>query len=245
MSDALYLAELGAAQPGDLVTVAGDEGRHAAVVKRTRPGESVLVSDGQGAAIRGVVVEVTKQLISVQVSEVLAEPRPRHEWIVVQALPKADRAEIAVQALTELGAAQIIAWQAARSIARWDGAPGKADKGIAKWQATARESTKQSRRFRVPKLSHATTAEIVSLVAEAGLALVCHEDAKAPLAQTELPASGQVVIIIGPEGGLAPEELAAFTAAGARTVSLGDGVLRTSTAGVVALAQLQALACLQ
>lgn len=245
MTDALYLADLGAPRPGSLVEVAGDEGRHAAVVKRTRVGESVLVADGQGNAIRGEVVETSKAAITVRVAELLAEAEPQHRWIIVQALPKLDRADIAVQAVTELGAAQIVAWQAARSIVRWDGAPGKAAKGVAKWQATGRESTKQSRRFRVPEVSHATTREVGTLIESAALAVVCHEDADLPLARVDLPPAGDVVIVIGPEGSIAPEELDAFTAAGAQLVSLGDGVLRTSTAGVVALAQLQTLAALR
>lgn len=242
MTDACYLAELGNAVPGSLVTVGGDEGRHAAVIKRTRVGEMVLVADGQGQAIRGEVVEVTKGSISVRVGELLAEPERSLRWTAVQALAKGERSDIAVESLTELGASRIIAWQAARSIVRWD---AKADKGLAKWQATARESTKQSRRFRVPQVTYATTRQVEQLIAEAALALVCHEDAELPLARVTLPAAGEVLIIVGPEGGISPEESERFAAAGAQLVSLGDGVLRTSSAGVVALAQLQLLAALQ
>lgn len=247
MTDACYLAELSGAQPGDVVAVTGDEGRHAAVVKRTRVGETVLVADGAGAAIRGEVVEVGKQQIRVLVAERLGTPQRPHRWTVVQALAKGDRSEIAVESLTELGADRIVAWQAARSVVRWQprpGEPGKAEKGVARWHATAREATKQSRRFRVPEVGYATTDRVVELIAAADLAVVCHEDAATPLARLQLPNSGQVVIVVGPEGGLTEDELARFQAAGAQPVSLGDGVLRTSTAGVVALAQLMALAVL-
>ncbi len=248
MTDACYLAELGGAQPGDLVEVTGDEGRHAVVVKRTRVGETVLVADGAGAAIRGEVVEVGKQQIRVRVLDRLSTPQRTHRWTAVQALAKGDRSDIAVESLTELGTDRIIAWQAARSVVRWDPRPGergKADKGVAKWQTTAREATKQSRRFRVPQVSYADTAGVVELIRSADLALVCHEDAAVPLPRVPLPASGEVVVVVGPEGGISPDELEAFQAAGAQLVGLGDGVLRTSTAGVVALAQLQALAELQ
>lgn len=248
MTDACYLAELAGVQPGDLLDVTGDEGRHAAVVKRTRLGETVLVADGAGAAVRGEVVEVGKQQIRVRVLDRLTTPQRAHRWLAVQALAKGDRSDIAVESLTELGADRIVAWQAARSVVRWDaraGEPGKSEKGVAKWQATAREATKQSRRFRVPQVSYADSLGVAELISSADLALVCHEDATVPLPRVTLPASGEVVVVVGPEGGISPDELDAFQTAGAQLVALGDGVLRTSTAGVVALAQLQALAELQ
>lgn len=242
MTDALYLAELGEVRLGDDIAVGGDEGHHAAVVKRTRVGESVLVADGAGRAIRGPVSEVTKKGLVVQVAELLTEPVTAHRWTAVQALAKGERAEIAVATLTELGATHIVAWQAARSVVRW---AAKEEKGLAKWQATARESTKQSRRYRVPKIDYASTAQVCQLIGAADLALVAHEEADLPLARVGLPVGGEVVVIVGPEGGITAQELALFTAAGAQLVSLGNGVLRASSAGVVALAQLQALAELQ
>ena len=80
------------------------------------------------------------------------------------------------------------------------------------------------------------------LISRADLTVVCHEDATTPLAQVSLPEHGEVVVVVGPEGGLTPDELSAFRSAGGQLVSLGDGVLRASSAGVVALAQLQVLA---
>ena len=249
MTDALYLADLGAdPRPGGLVELGGEEGRHAAVVKRTRVGEQLLVADGAGRAIRGPVIETTKQGLVVRIDEVLIAAPGRHRWTIVQALAKGERSEIAVESLTELGADRIIAWQASRSVVRWDaraGIPDKSAKGLAKWQAVARASTKQSRRFRVPDVEYASTADIVDVIAGADLALVAHEEATIRLASVDVPATGEVVVIIGPEGGISPDELRCFEQAGATAVSLGDGVLRTSSAGVVSLAQLQVLAARQ
>ena len=240
MTDALFLAELDGAAPGGRVAVTGDEGRHAAVVKRITPGESVLLADGRGKAVRGPVVEVDKRGIVVEVAECLTSPERPHRWVGVQALAKGDRSDLAVETMTELGVDEVVAWQASRSIVRWSG--DKATKGLAKWQATAREASKQSRRFRVPQLATASTRQLCERIAEADLALVLHEAAATELAGVELPEHGEVLFVVGPEGGISPEELDAFHTAGARPVLVSDAVLRTSTAGVVALAQLQLMA---
>jgi 16S rRNA (uracil1498-N3)-methyltransferase len=237
MTDALFLMpELGHPDVGDAVRLGGEEGRHASVVRRIRSGEYVLLADGQGRAIRGVVTAADKTGLSVQVSELLRQPPPPARFVVAQALAKGDRSELAVEMLTELGADEIIPWQAARSIVRWSAERG--DKGVARWRSTAREATKQSRRFRVPHIGPvADTTELVERAAAADLAVVLHEEASQPIAAVSVPA-GEVLLVVGPEGGISPEELQRLTAVGALPVSLGTGVLRTSTAGVVALAAL-------
>ncbi|MGI3783868.1 MAG: 16S rRNA (uracil(1498)-N(3))-methyltransferase, partial [Janthinobacterium lividum] len=154
-----------------------------------------------------------------------------------QALAKGDRGELAVEMLTEVGVAEVVPWQASRSVARWSA--DRVDRGLGRWRSTAREAAKQSRRLRVPAVSDPVgTRALAARLGTADLALVLHEDATDPIAAVALPAAGEVVVVVGPEGGISPEELAAFDAAGARTVRVGDHVLRTSTAGVVALAAL-------
>ena len=194
----------------------------------------MLLTDGLGAVAECEVTATGKARLEVVVREVSAVPRPVPEIVVVQALPKGDRGELAVEVLTEIGVARIVPWAASRSVAVWRG--DRAEKSLARWRATAREAAKQARRAWFPEVAPlASTAEVVALLADAPLALVLHEDATEPL-PADVP--DRVVLVVGPEGGLAPEELAAFSDAGARTVRLGAEVLRTSTAGLAAAAAL-------
>lgn len=165
MSDPCFLGEVVAAVPGSVVEITGAEGHHAGSVRRIRVGESVLVTDGQGHAVRGPAIEVTKGSVSVETVEILHTPATTHRWVAVQALPKSDRAELAVATLTEMGVHEILAWQADRSIVRWKG--DKQAKGVARWQAAAREATKQSRRFLVPQVELAQTREVVKRICNA------------------------------------------------------------------------------
>jgi 16S rRNA (uracil1498-N3)-methyltransferase len=219
---------------GASVAVEGAEAHHAVAVRRLAVGEPVLLTDGTGRVAECEVTATTKARLDVVVRTVSSVPAPVPEIVVVQALPKGDRGELAVEVLTEIGVARIVPWAASRSVAVWRG--DRAAKSLARWQATAREAAKQARRAWFPEVSPlATTAEVVTLLAQAPLALVLHEEA------TEaLPAGvpDRVVLVVGPEGGLAPDELAAFAAAGAHTVRLGAEVLRTSTAGLAAASAL-------
>jgi len=240
LTDPLFLLErLAGTQPalGGEVLVDGPEGHHAVAVRRLRAGERVVVADGAGGGVRGEVLDATKAGLRVRVDELLDEPAPAVRLVVAQALAKGDRAELAVEMLTEVGVAELVPWQASRSVARWSA--DRVDRGLTRWRSTAREAAKQSRRLRVPSVSDpVTTKALIQRLAAADLALVLHEDATVPIAAVDLPAGGEVVVVVGPEGGISPEELAAFAAVGARTVRVGDHVLRTSTAGVVALAAL-------
>ncbi len=223
--------------PGALLELGGDEGRHAAVVRRIGAGETVLVSDGKGRGVRATVVSASKAGLRLEVVETLTPPAPPLRLVAVQALAKGDRSELAVEMLTEVGVAEIWPWQASRSIVRWSAERG--DKALTRWRTTAREATKQSRRLRVPEVRPVlSTAQLVAALADADLALVLHEDATTPLREVALPAAGTVVLVVGPEGGISADELERFAVAGARPVLVSDGVLRTSTAGVVAAAGL-------
>lgn len=241
MTDPLFLAALpDGVDLGSTVVVTGEEAFHAVSVKRIMPGESVLLSDGAGRAVRGEVLDTSKREFSVRVLELMGEEPPAFSWGVVQALAKGDRSDLAVQMATELGARGILAWQASRSIVKWQG--DRAEKSLEKWRATAREATKQSRRFFTPVVESASTADVVAAIHGTDLALVLHEDATQHIADVELPAEGAGLVIVGPEGGIAPDELDRFLEAGAQAVSISDGVLRTSTAAAVALGQLDVLA---
>jgi 16S rRNA (uracil1498-N3)-methyltransferase len=234
-----FAAALGRPTVGSFVTLDGADGRHAVVVRRIRPGEQVVVGDGQGFGVRGTVREVGRSELTVEVIEELTTPDEPRRITAVQALAKGDRSELAVEMLTETGVATIVPWAASRSVVRWTGERG--DKSRAGWQATAREAAKQSRRLTIPEVTPAmTTAQVARRLAAADAALVLHEAATQRLADHRLPDDGEVVVVVGPEGGIAPEELDAFAAAGATAVSISDGVLRTSTAGAVAVALLRA-----
>jgi 16S rRNA (uracil1498-N3)-methyltransferase len=221
---------------GDELTLEGTEGRHAAVVRRIGPGERVRLTDGRGAWAEGSVVAAGKAGVTVAVDERGSVPAARPRVVVVQAVPKGERAELAVEMLTEVGADVIVPWNAERSQFRAN--PERVAKTLAKWQAWAFEASKQSRRAWFAEIAPiASTAEVAQLLAAAALPVVLHEEATIPLAALDVPDDGDVVIVIGPEGGIAPDELTAF---GVEPVRLGDTVLRTSTAGVAAAAALLA-----
>ena len=232
-----WVESLAGVGPGDLVEVEGDEAHHAVAVRRLRAGEPLALTDGAGTTVTGVVSTTGKRRLTVQVEHVATSPEPEPRLTVVQALPKGERGELAVEVLTEVGVATVVPWAAARSVAVWRGE--RAEKSLARWRATAREAAKQSRRPWFPRVEQmATTDQACALVGAADLAVVLHEDAVASFASLEVPVSGSVVVVVGPEGGLTDDEVAAFAAAGAHAVRLGDEVLRTSTAGVVAVAAL-------
>lgn len=225
---------------GDDVEITGTEAHHAAVVRRVRVGETVTVGDGAGAWLEGEVTDAAPKRVVVRLTARTDTPSPRPAIVLVQALAKGDRDELAVQAATELGADEIVPWQASRSVSRWDAA--KAVKGVARWQSIVREAAKQAHRAWVPTVTSPVATPV--LVARAGTdrVLVLDPTASTPLAQLEIAPGDErdLVLVVGPEGGIDPSELDALSAAGAELVRLGDTVLRTSTAGPAALAVLNA-----
>lgn len=235
---------------GDAVALRGQDARHAVTVARLRAGERLRIGDGAGLVVEGEVVRSDPAEVLLRADSIVREPVPSPRLVLVQALAKGDRDELAVQAATELGVDAVQPWQAARSVSRWEGA--KSEKGRARWQTIVREASKQAVRAHVPPVAPVIgTAALVRSLGEQGastLALVLD-----PLGATALTALdrsaltreapesvSEILLVVGPEGGIAPEELAALDAAGARRVRLGATVLRTSTAGPAAIALLSA-----
>jgi 16S rRNA (uracil1498-N3)-methyltransferase len=222
--------------PGGAVTLGGAEGRHAATVSRLRSGERVSLGNGRGLTASVVVSDVAKDSVVFEVASVSVIPEPRHAFVLAQALAKTDRDERAVETSVELGVDAIIPFAAARSVSRWD-AP-KETKGRARWQSIAREASKQSLRAWVPEvLAMATSRDLIALTATRLIVLdasgVSPHDVDWAASPTE--ERHQTVFVVGPEGGFSTEEREAFAHAGATFVRLGNNVLRTSTAGPVAL----------
>lgn len=224
---------------GDTLVLDGEEGRHAAVVRRTRVGEQIGLTDGAGTLARCVVTAVSGGTVTADVLEVTTRPPELPQVVVVQAIPKGERGELAVEMLTEVGVDVIVPWAASRSVARWRGE--RADRSLAKWRTSAREAAKQARRDWFPTVTDpASTEEVVALLAGASVRVVLHEAASGPLADVPVPGRGQIVVVVGPEGGITDEELAAFGSVGAEPLRMGSSVLRSSTAGVAAVAALLA-----
>jgi 16S rRNA (uracil1498-N3)-methyltransferase len=224
------------AVPGETVTLSGTEAHHAAAVRRVRVGEEVTVGDGRGAWLTGSVESVAPREVVVRIGGRTDAAPPRPRIVLVQALAKGDRDELAVQAATELGVDEIVPWQAARSVSRWDAA--KAAKGRARWATIVREAAKQAHRAWVPEVAELTTTAALARRAAASVVLILEPTASERLSALSVDPGDDrdIVLVVGPEGGIAPEELDALAAAGARLVRLGETVLRTSTAGPAALA---------
>lgn len=225
-------------------TLDGDEARHAASVRRVRVGERVTVSDGAGAIAGCAVLDVRTgrdAAVDLEVEHRRSVAQPNLRVTIVQALAKGDRGELAVETATEAGADAIVPWRASRSVARWDDGP-RGTKALARWRATARAATKQSDRAWLPEITDPVdTEELAALVRESAGALVLDGAGSQRLADGLLPSAGTLLVIVGPEGGIAESEKKTLTGAGATTVRLGPSTLRTSTAGAVALGAIGAI----
>ncbi|ACU35195.1 16S rRNA (uracil(1498)-N(3))-methyltransferase [Actinosynnema pretiosum subsp. pretiosum] len=219
----------------------GPEGRHAATVRRLRAGEELVLSDGSGDQVRCEITEALKDSLRLRVVERWTVPEPGVRVVLVQALVKGERGELAVELATEAGVDAVLPWKAARCVAKWEDGPRGA-KALGRWRATAREAAKQARRARVPEVGEpVTTKQLAALASRAAAVLVLHESAEVGIGSVALPPSGEVLLVVGPEGGIAEQELSALVEAGAHVVRLGPSVLRASTAGAVALGALGVL----
>jgi 16S rRNA (uracil1498-N3)-methyltransferase len=222
---------------GGIVSLTGAEAKHAAVVRRLRVGETVTLGDGRGVWLSGVAEEVAPARVDVRIAERTVREAPAPRIVLVQALAKGDRDELAIQAACELGVDEIVPWQASRSVSRWEGP--KAAKGRERWAAIVREAAKQAHRAWVPEVTPSETTAQLAARAERQRVLLLDPTASVRLSELE-PDGRDLVLVVGPEGGIAPDELDRLTHAGAERVLLGDTVLRTSTAGPAAIAVLSA-----
>lgn len=229
---------------GETAVLDGKEGHHAATVRRIAVGERLTLSDGTGEFANATVVAAQRDRLDLTVSRRWTARRTTPTVTLVQALPKSERSELAVELATEAGIDRIVPWQASRCVSRWEGP--KAHKGTAKWRAAALAAAKQSRRAFVPTIDDLhDTAAVVELVrnavADGNVVAALHESASHRFADLAVADAAGVVLIVGPEGGLDDRELAKLVDAGASTVVLGPTVLRTSTAAAVALGALGVL----
>jgi 16S rRNA (uracil1498-N3)-methyltransferase len=227
---------------GDHAVLDGPEGRHAATVRRLTPGEELMLSDGRGSVAHCVVEAADRRdALDLRLLRRWAEPQPQPRVVIAQALIKGDRGELAVELATEAGADAIVPWRAERSIARWDAGP-RGEKALARWRTTAREAAKQARRAWVPTVSDpVNTPELAQLVGKSSAAVVLESSADDPLTELRWPDSGDLVVIVGPEGGVTLTEIDLFRSAGAQVARLGPTVLRASTAAAVAISALGVL----
>lgn len=231
---------------GSVVTILGEEARHAVRVSRLREGERSTVGNGGGVLAHGTVTSVDRDRFTIHVDELVHVPIREPRLLLVQALAKGDRDERAVEQATEFGVDGIVPWQASRSVSRWDGAggPEKAAKGVAKWQRIAREASKQSLRARIPEVAPPVgIAELCEFASRAGTSVIAlHPRSGARLttwaAGEAARSATEIFLVVGPEGGFSDGELDALESAGAHILLLGDTVLRTSSAGAAALAVL-------
>lgn len=230
MSAQVYLVNPGELPEGiKQVELTGDEAHHAVKVKRTNVGEVIEICDGQGVRVRGLVADVKKHSLLLNVESRTVEAQPRLKLTVVQALAKGDRADLALEILTEVGVDEILPWRAEYAIAKWE----DPEKGKAKWQKIVTEAAKQSRRSWIPVVRDVlTTAQLVEKASEYDVAMVLHESAVRSFADVWLPESGSILLIVGPEGGVSPSELEQLSAI--QQVRMGRTVMRTSTAGGIA-----------
>lgn len=237
----------GALLPAATVVLTGAEARHAVTVRRLRVGEAVTVGDGRGVLADGECASAAPNEVVVNVHSVRTVDAASPRLVLVQALAKGDRDELAIQAATELGVDAVLPWASSRSVSRWDGP--KVAKGLARWATIVREASKQAHRARVPEVGPlVTTADLATLAATTRMLLL---EPTADVALTSLTLRDganmadaadaglddrDLVLVVGPEGGFSPEELVRLAGAGATAVRMGETVLRTSTAGPAALA---------
>lgn len=223
----------------ETVEISGDEAHHAIKVLRVTLGEEVLISDGSGNWVRAVIENIEKKSFSAKVLERGVQEQKSPKLIIVQGIPKSDRIKEAIEILVESGVDLIIPWQAERSISKWQ------KDSLRKWQSVAFAATKQSRRFRAPEIiEELSISQLLEIESDRSAILVMHESATKKLSTvvtSKFADLEEIIIVIGPEGGLSENELAQFEAGGAQVVGLGPEVFRSAHAGGAAISAISAL----
>jgi len=236
----LFFAAIGSdSAVGSSFVLGGSEAKHAVSVRRMTIGEAIAVSDGSGLKIRGRVTKVKKDSLEISIESINELFAPKLQLVLVQALAKGDRDELAIQACTELGLFGVIPWQADRSVSIWKAE--KKQKGQNRWQSIVTEAAKQSLRAFIPRVEKVLDSqELIPALLEFDQVLILDPESDTSITKINPPADGKVAIVVGPEGGISEQELESFRQAGFSSVRLGSGVLRTSTAGMAAVSYLQA-----
>ena len=228
----------------DLISLDRAASGHAIRSQRLQAKDPVLVSDGAGTLAEGVIQTADPQSTQIRVTQVSIQSQPRVRINLVQALAKADRDLLAAQTATELGVDAVTPWQAQRSIVRIRAE--RAEKILGKWRSKLQAAAQQSRRAIIPDLKDPMiTTEVARLhdPENGHHIVVLHEDGTTEIDHAVALTSGvqTLHIVVGPEGGVAPQELAAIEQAGGTAVKIGHNVLRSSTAGPVAITLLNQL----
>ncbi len=226
-------------RPGQVVAVEGAEARHAVTVSRVRAGERLRLGNGAGLIVEGTVLTAENAVLTLRIDDAVQNAAATPRIRLVQALAKGDRDELAIQAATELGVDGVVPWAAARSITRWEGA--KIAKGQERWSSIVREASKQSIRAWLPEVAPLTSTKQLAALAGHTRMLLLNPTATGRLTEVAVATDDRdIVLVVGPEGGISSAELLLLESSGATSVRLGDTVLRTSTAGPAAIAILNA-----
>lgn len=227
---------------GELATITGELYRHMARVLRLKEGSEVSLTGADGKKFIGVIEEVGAKSLSVRITgsaqEAGAEPGLR--VTLYQGLPKGEKLELILQKCTELGVAEVVTFEGERSVVKLSGE--RSASRLGRYQKIVQEAARQSGRVSAPRV--ALGGRLKEVLEEAGQTvklLLWEGEQTTRLRETldRYPAPESVAIVVGPEGGLSPDEVAQAERAGFTPVSLGRRILRTETAGLAMLAVLQ------
>ena len=213
--------------------------RHLVKVLRLEVGASLQLFDGRGAAVDATIVSLGKASVDVELGQRHVLPAPTCTITLLQSVPRVERMDFIVQKTTELGVARIVPVHTEFSMVKPP--PGR----NRRWRTIAEEAARQSGRADVPAIDECAElgAALAQLSGQEGARLLLWEDEqKRSFRRALADGPRSVVLLVGPEGGFSPAEVAAASSAGFVSTSLGPRILRTETAAIVAVALAQAAA---